>query len=177
MATFLISDSHFGDSNAIDYHIRPFNNEDHMNEVMVKNWNRVVSHKDEVIILGDFVGPEVNNEETVVWSKLLNGNKKFIRNGNDNLSRAKMVDSEIYEDEYKIQHNGYNFYCTHDPENIPDSWNEWAIHGHSHQLHPQDYPAYSYKNKRVNVSTEQIGYTPITISAITDMVRSIENKK
>lgn len=175
MAIFLIADTHFCDDNAIEYHMRPFNDVSHMNETMVHNWNRVVSHGDTVIILGDFTGPEVTAEEASEWSALLNGNKKFIIGNNDTLSEIHMQDAELYEDKYVLQHNNQEYYCTHKPDKIPKDWRGWGIHGHSHQLHPQDYPLYDYQHKKINVSAEQIGYTPISISAITEMVEIIEN--
>jgi calcineurin-like phosphoesterase family protein len=172
MAIFLVADTHFDDKNAVEYHMRPFNDVEHMNETIVHNWNRVVSHDDTVIVLGDFTGPEVSYEKTADWSSILHGNKKFIEGVNDSLAMAELKNSDVY-DSYKIENSGFNFYCTHNPNDIPDDWNEWTIHGHSHQLHPQQYPLINYKHKRINVSVEQIGYTPISLSAIIEMVKNI----
>lgn len=174
MAIFLIADTHFDDENAIEYHMRPFNDTDHMNETLVHNWNRVVSYGDTVIILGDFTGPEIESNKSAEWASLLNGDKKFIMGNNDQLSDVEMKDSELYDQEYRIRKEGTDYYCTHKPNSIPDKWGGWGIHGHSHQLHPQEYPLYDYQNKRINVSCEQIGYTPISLSAITEMVDAIE---
>lgn len=175
MALFLISDTHFDDDNSIDYHIRPFNNTRHMNETMVLNWNRVVSHKDTVIFLGDFTGPEVHHSKASDWSSLLNGHKKFILGENDNLSSAQIRNGEVI-DEYKTKVNGYNLYMTHDHADAPEDWTGWVVHGHSHQLHPQDYPLYNYQYKRVNVSAEQIGYTPIEINSLVAMIDAISEE-
>lgn len=177
MAIFLIADTHFDDANAIEYHMRPFDDVDHMNETLVHNWNRVVSHGDTVIVLGDFTGPEVGSEIASEWSSLLNGNKKFVMGNNDSLSDVRMKESELYDEHYKMQHEGIDYYCTHKPDKIPNSWTGWGIHGHSHQLHPQEYPHYSYQHKRINVSAEQIGYTPVPISSITEMIECIRNDK
>lgn len=172
MAIFLVADTHFDDKNCVEYHMRPFNDVKHMNETLVHNWNRVVSHDDMVIVLGDFTGPEVEDKKTAEWSSILNGDKKFIEGDNDSLSMSELRNSDIY-DNYKTEMNGFEFYCTHNPNDEPDNWNGWTIHGHSHQLHPQKYPLFNYQHKRINVSVEQIGYTPISLSAIVEMVENI----
>lgn len=173
MAQFLIADTHFDDRNAIDYHMRPFNDIDHMNETLVHNWNRVVSHGDTVVILGDFTGPDVSYQKSQEWASLLNGQKKFILGNNDNISERRLKNTETYE-KYVISYDDMEYYCTHKPDKIPSNWKGWGIHGHSHQLHPQEYPLYNYKDKRVNVSAEMIGYTPIPVSAIAESIKSIK---
>ena len=40
--------------NVIKYEKRPFKDREEMNEALIKNWNKVVSQKDKVYILGDF---------------------------------------------------------------------------------------------------------------------------
>lgn len=170
MALFLVADTHFDDENAIDYHIRPYQNTDEMNEVMAHNWNRVVSYDDTVLVLGDFSGPDVSVETTADWASILNGKKIFVQGNNDSLSPVELNSDDEIHDNYQIKRDGYEFFCTHKPEDTPENWHGWTIHGHSHQLHPKDYPHYSYQNKRVNVSVEQIGYTPVSLSAIVNMV-------
>lgn len=172
MALFVVADTHFDDDNAVEYHMRPFNDVDHMNETLVHNWNRVVSHNDTVIVLGDFTGPEVNSTVTAEWASLLNGDKIFLQGDNDELSITELQNSKI-TDEYKIEQSGYEFFCTHEPSDAPKNWSGWVIHGNSHQLHPQDYPLYNYQYKRINASVEQLGYTPIAVSAITEMLDRI----
>lgn len=54
MSNFYISDTHFGHSNIIRHCNRPFVNADEMDEVLIKNWNSVVTNRDTVYILGDF---------------------------------------------------------------------------------------------------------------------------
>lgn len=51
---FFISDLHLGHSNIIKYQQRPFASLDEMHEILINNWNAVVSPDDEVYILGDF---------------------------------------------------------------------------------------------------------------------------
>lgn len=51
---FFTSDTHFDHANIIKYCDRPFKNKDHMNEVLINNWNSVVTNEDLVIHAGDF---------------------------------------------------------------------------------------------------------------------------
>jgi calcineurin-like phosphoesterase family protein len=51
--TFFTSDLHFGHSNVINYSNRPFSSVEEMDQILVSNWNDVVTNKDRVIIAGD----------------------------------------------------------------------------------------------------------------------------
>jgi len=52
--TFFVSDSHFSHGNIIKYCERPFSSKEEMEEILVDNWNGLVSTKDDVYHLGDF---------------------------------------------------------------------------------------------------------------------------
>lgn len=58
MKRWFISDTHFGHENIIRYSQRPFKNVDHMNQMLVHNWNDRVHPRDTVFHLGDVaLGP------------------------------------------------------------------------------------------------------------------------
>ena len=52
--TYFSADLHFGHRNIIKYCKRPFNDEVHMDKVMIGQWNRTVGPDDTVYVLGDF---------------------------------------------------------------------------------------------------------------------------
>ena len=56
----------------------------------------------------------------------------------------------------------------HDPSEIPEDWekNGWAIHGHIHNKGR----FIDIERKRINVSVEQINYTPVNIDAIVNFI-------
>lgn len=64
--TFFTSDTHFGHANIIRFCKRPFENVEEMNEVLIENWNKVVSDDDTVFHLGDFAFGGSN-----VWKEII----------------------------------------------------------------------------------------------------------
>lgn len=64
--TFFTSDTHFGHANIINLCNRPFKDVNHMNDMLVENWNSVVSDDDTVFHLGDFA-----LGGSAVWSNVL----------------------------------------------------------------------------------------------------------
>ena len=50
---WITADLHLGHGNIIKYCNRPFNDVNHMNVMLVNNWNSVVSDDDVVFVLGD----------------------------------------------------------------------------------------------------------------------------
>lgn len=73
------SDTHFGHKNIIRFSNRPFNDEDHMNEELIKAWNEVVGEDDDVYHLGDV--SLTNDEKTNKILQRLNG-KIYLIKGN-----------------------------------------------------------------------------------------------
>ncbi len=51
--TWFTSDTHFGHKNIIKFSNRPFNDENHMNEELIREWNAVVDEEDDVYHMGD----------------------------------------------------------------------------------------------------------------------------
>jgi calcineurin-like phosphoesterase family protein len=52
---FYIADTHFGHEDIITFDNRPFQNADQMTEVIIENWNKVVSDDDDVYVIGDML--------------------------------------------------------------------------------------------------------------------------
>ena len=88
MKRFFISDTHFEHSGVINLDQRPFGSVAEMREEMIDKWNKRVSPRDEVYILGDFCF----STQTKEWDYLLsalNGKKFLIKGNHDTLSKAK----------------------------------------------------------------------------------------
>ena len=112
-----ISDLHFGHANVIRFDGRPFADTKQMEEVLIDNWNGVVTEKDTTFILGDFCwGTEPE------WKRIvpqLNGDKVLIR-GNHDLKSMSSGLKKMFQDikEYKeITDNGKHVIMCHYPIN------------------------------------------------------------
>jgi calcineurin-like phosphoesterase family protein len=192
---WLISDTHFEHGNVIDFCGRPFYDTEEMNNVMISNWNNIVSATDTIYHLGDVA---LSKERTypkrsvsVVterWAEKLNGNKIFINGNHDPLTFGEYW-KEI------IGYKGIRFLLIHNPKGAEEDWpkpakqkldklmaelnNEevWMIHGHTHNNNLVKYPFINFKNKTINVSVELIGYQPINLDEIVSIIKSNKPKE
>lgn len=157
--TFLISDTHFGHSNILDFKqangepVRPFKSVVEMDETMIENWNRVVKPEDKIYHLGD-VAFKVATLRTL---ERLNGRKVLIKGNHDTLKPSQYA-------KYFYDVRGYHIMdkclLSHIPIH-PSSMSRWRrnIHGHLHNnlVMLDGQPDERY----INVCVEQINYTPI----------------
>lgn len=79
--TFFVSDTHFGHANIIKYSQRPFADVQEMNEMLIKNWNKVVQPTDTVWHLGDFAFMEYKEFSNLL--RRLNGNINVVLGNHD----------------------------------------------------------------------------------------------
>ncbi len=157
---FLTSDLHLDHENIIKLANRPFKDVHKMNYALIKNWNKTVNKRDLVYFLGDFVFKGERRQRVRNFIHSLNGRKIFIR-GNHDIRHNRNVFSGITKSyhHYVLKYSGEYFYLVHNPSDIPSNWNGWAIVGHTHNKGL----FIDRKNKRINVSTENTGYKPISI--------------
>lgn len=135
---FFVSDTHWGHANVIRYSNRPFTDVDHMNEILVKNWNEVVKPEDTVWHLGDFAFMSYPEFKKLIWR--LNGNinvclgnhdKVIIGHQKELLSMGKIKSIQHYV-ELKIE--GTMIVLAHYGHRV---WNKShygsiMLYGHSH---------------------------------------------
>jgi len=168
MKLFLIADNHFGDYDGPDdvIHIfhRPFKDSLQMNAAMIERWNKTVTMDDVIFSLGDFAWC---NNDFQKYSPMLNGHIIFLQ-GNHDFEHED--DGNHFPAQIWLIHKGEQFLLIHDPDQAPEWWKGWTIHGHHHWM-PQ-YPFISEKYKTVNVACEQIDYTPIELDQIITKIKS-----
>lgn len=163
---FLISDQHYCHSNIITFLdnqgniIRPFANVDEMDEHMIAKHNSVVRHQDKVYFLGDVCFSKKALDKIM---PRLNGTKVLIKGNHDNLKISQYLQ---YFKDIRASHQLDKFVLTHIPIH-PDSLGRWCggnIHGHLHQniVYNNGIPDPRY----INVSVEQINYTPISLEEL-----------
>ena len=76
MDKWFSADLHLGHINCISYCDRPFKNIDHMNEVLIRNWNERVKPEDVVYHVGDFCfygSKSGGKTKFQQWEEKLNG--------------------------------------------------------------------------------------------------------
>lgn len=159
MRKFVISDTHFFHKNIIKYCGRPFTDQFHMNEVLIANWNGVVSPEDTVLHVGDFaMGPK---EQWAGVRKRLNG-RIILHRGNHDRDAGFMRSIGIEEvyDNRVIDHNGVTLYLEHIPD-FTVRKADFHLYGHVHDQTPRNQPPWAR-----NMSVEVIGYTPILLDQV-----------
>ena len=81
------SDCHFGHRNVVEFTHRPWANKNQMEKGLIQNWNRVVSDRDIVFVLGDFYYHESRGElQKLVGT--LKGKKIYFIPGNHDKPKA-----------------------------------------------------------------------------------------
>jgi calcineurin-like phosphoesterase family protein len=162
---FLISDLHLGHANIIRYCSRPFIPSDsrEMDRVLIANWNYCVSRDDRVYFLGDLrYGCNASPEQA--YRALLNGDITFVAGNHD--ENAKQTVPFV-----RMAYEGQEFLLLHDPSDAPTGFSGWIIHGHHHNNDLRAFPFIDPVRKRINVSIEVIGYSPVSLKEISQTIR------
>jgi len=180
MSTFFASDLHLGHRRILEFEAkaRPFTSVEEMNEAIVDRWNKTVTKKDVVWVLGDIVFGADNFH----YLDRLHGIKKLILGNHDHYPIARYLNH--------FKHIGAvekfnDCILTHVPVHPGQFYRFKAnIHGHLHSKvvtkeintvtgigeFPQQVPDARY----INVSIEQNDLTPIAWEVIKARVEVIE---
>lgn len=173
--TFIISDTHFGHRGVCRFlredgtKLRPWDNTDEMDEVLVQNWNSVVKPHDKVYHVGDVV---MNHRCLKIMNRLL-GNKTLIKGNHD---AFPLADFALYFDDVRGSSTFKDMILTHIPIH-PSSVGRFGtnVHGHTHDrfIESSKFPG-KPDPLYFGVSVEQINYTPISID---DLRAAIAERK
>jgi len=153
---YLISDLHLNHANIIKYCDRPFRDVAEMNAALIGNWNRVVKEDDTVFFLGDLAF----GRDPLSWLEELNGHIALIKGGHDRFNARRSL---------VLHSKGVDLLLIHNPKDVPEDWHGWVVHGHRHDMAPLIDPL----RKRVNVSAEVVGYTPMSVDRLTAMISEL----
>jgi calcineurin-like phosphoesterase family protein len=158
---WVISDTHFGHKNIIQYTGRPFSSVEEMDNTMIENWNKVVAPEDTVYHLGDFILSKKHNIKEI--ARVLHGDKILIFGNHDkqssqfyrNIFKEVYANPIIFKEFYMLSH--YPVYLN---KNMPYV----NIHGH---IHEKVMVCQSEgKNLYFNACVEHLNYTPILFDDI-----------
>lgn len=165
MKVFVISDTHIGHNNIIKFvdsngnRIRPFESLDEMHQLLLNNWNSVVSDDDVVYHLGDVGFHRVDTADFLSKAK---GKKHLILGNHDNFP---MSFYEGYFNSIKVSKrftlsDGTKLMLSHYPIH------DFSLHGFDVNVHGHIHDKVILDNKYKNVSVENIGFCPIEIEGV-----------
>lgn len=168
---YFTSDCHFNHKNILAYEpeSRPFATIEEMNEVIIANWNSVVTAEDEVWVLGDFFMGQLTAIEPIL--DRLNGKIHLVRGNHDQKNRMKIYKArgiDIHDIAY-VQYKGRYFVLCHFPNEseefvrmvIEDNSEVVWLYGHVHGKAPK-----GYVNGTYHVGADTNNLTPVSIQQI-----------
>lgn len=160
MTIFVISDTHFNHSNFLNFtnedgtKIRPFSSVEEMDQLMLDNWNKVVTDSDIVYHLGDVY---FGGGHGILHS--LKGKKRLLLGNHDN-GKDQNLHKVFQKIELWRMFKEYNCLLTHVPIHESSLYKvDYNVHGHIHQ---QDSPTPNH----INVSVEKMNYTPVPLEEL-----------
>jgi len=163
---FVISDLHFNHSNIIKYCNRPFVDADHMKEILIANWNSVVSNDDTVYVIGDFGFGDVSN-----INGRLNGIIHLIKGNHDKPVTSRTFNFASVQKYLVLQIEHLNILLIHNPIyrsayscGAPNVKYDMCLYGHVHDRE-QGWIGKDNKWYR-NCSVEVMNYTPQLLSDV-----------
>lgn len=162
---WLWSDQHFNHKNIIRYSNRPYSDILDMNEQLIANHNSVVKPNDIVIWGGDIGFGNINQIND--YLSRCNGYTIHILGNHDMFRDGKLYPLNVHEVHSCLVLPIEQVYLlfTHYPiDNVPERCIN--VHGHIHT-----HPAFTHQH--VNISVEQIEYTPINIKTILQRIDQI----
>lgn len=174
MAIFWTSDTHYGHDRVRDYSHRPFSSLEEMHETLINNWNHVVSPRDQIYHLGDFVFDKAGGDLTATILKRLNGHKHLIRGNHDQrnkwLTHPNRITGgfETIRDYAEIKHEGYKITLCHYAFAVWSSSHFGAInlHGHSHGSRQGN-------SQQLDVGVDCWDYTPCSWEQILERLKTL----
>jgi len=161
---YLISDTHFNHSKIGIYCNRPEN----WQELIIENWNNIISDDDIILHLGDFSFGNIDMVKSI--TEKLNGKIYMIRGNHDRRGKKwfRRVGIEVIPS-FEVQIKNFKYKFTHKP-NLELPKKHYNIHGHWHEKCPF---LHETKNNSfgVNVSVEMIDYTPVQFIEIIEILK------
>ncbi|MCU0632435.1 MAG: hypothetical protein MUC66_05630 [Methanolinea sp.] len=163
-ATFVISDLHLGHANVIIYTSRPFSDVKTMDNVLIRNWNFRVKPTDTVYFLGDLRHGQ-HAKTASHYLSLLQGSLYRVSGSHDEgiEGSARSMETSCRDQ---------RFLMVHDPEDAPPDYTGFVIHGQLQNNQVREFPFLDMPGRRVNVSAEMVGYVPLCLDELMDIIES-----
>lgn len=153
-AVYFLSDLHLAHKNICKFREGFISVEEH-NALIKENYHKRVTKRDTVYFLGDVAFDKESLADVKTWA----GAKKILICGNHDLDHHTMKDLvEVYDEVYALK-KYKELWLSHAPIHPDELRGKVNIHGHTHYHNIAD-------DRYVNVSMEQINYTPIELHEI-----------
>ena len=160
---YFTADQHFGHTNIIRYCNRPFRDKNHMDEMLIKNWNDVVLPNDTVYVLGDFtLGSDAQR-----YIDRLMGNKKFLAGSHDKNWFGKADNIDYLPPLYTLKVQGVKIILCHYAMRKWDASHHGSYHlyGHSHGMITDPIP------NSMDVGVDSHNFYPVAIERVLDIFK------
>lgn len=170
---YFTADLHFGHKNIIAHCKRPFQSVDHMDSVLIRNWNQKVNSNDEVYILGDFTMEDAATAHR--YFSALNGKKYLIRGNHDKFTKhfAAYGDDVVWIKDYHVlRYQKSKFILFHYPILEWESFGKDSIHlyGHIHNSEKSIERTKVLGKNTYNVGVDVNGYEPVSVEQISKII-------
>lgn len=174
---YLTSDLHLNHNKEFVYVPRGFTSVEEMNNTIISNWNKVVSEKDDVYVLGDVMLGEYGPGLALV--EKLNGKIHIVFGNHDTDERRKLLKKlpNVVEtaDAIRLRYDGLFFFMTHYPC-ITSSLDRDSIKGSIINLYGHTHQITNFYNEipfMYHVGVDSHKYRPVSLDKI---IIDIENK-
>ena len=167
MKIFFTADCHFGHGKIILYTHRPYKNVNHMDEELIRRWNKTVSGNDLVYHVGDFAFKNSGQK----FEQRLNGSIVHIAGNHDRNNQVKTLitsaDMEFGNKLFLVRHHP-----PVEPEDISDVY-DGILCGHVHD----HWKVNIYRGciPIINVGTDVWDFTPVSIASLLKFYDYIKN--
>lgn len=155
---FFTADEHYNHKKIIEYCNRPFKSIDEMNEVIISNFNSVVSKTDVTVHCGDFCWCK-NQIEASLIIKRLNGNHIFLKGSHD-----RWITKSPKYIWHKHINGQFIVACHYAMRTWERSYHgSWQVFGHSHgRLEPI--------GKQWDVGVDNNNFYPVSFDKLSSIV-------
>lgn len=189
---YMISDTHFGHARIIELSKRPFRNFEHMDQMLIENWNSIVGEDDTIFHLGDVALGSWDRWDSILTR--LNGYKILVVGNHDRVfkggqRRQQERFAPLYEGWFDEVHDSYELTLedgtevnlshfpydgdSHDEDRYSESRlkdeGKVLVHGHTHL---DNVISRSKKNTiQIHVGVDAHNYTPVSEQQVIDYIR------
>ncbi len=180
MTIFFTSDLHLGHVNIIRHCSRPFSSIEEMDNELIKRWNKVVTPKDTVYILGDFAFYKDQQKTIDAFNKLNGAEIHLIQGNHDKHMKAYVKEKftscgpykEIYIADSDAHKQRQFIVLMHYAMRVFNKSGHSAIQlfGHSHGSLPGN-------SQQLDVGVDCWDYTPCSYEQIKEKLKTLPQFK